>query len=83
MFNERKVAQIAAYFLHRRGGCMSHLKLMKLMYLADREAFNRFGRSITGRKCRYSEYSSTRERVRAVQNSFPSSSVCRMASNVV
>ncbi len=27
---------------------MAHLKLMKLMYLADREAYNRFGRSISG-----------------------------------
>lgn len=48
MFNERKVAQIAAYLLHLRGGCMSHLKLMKLMYLADRAAYERFGRSLSG-----------------------------------
>jgi uncharacterized phage-associated protein len=48
MFNERKVAQIAAYLLHLRGGCMSHLKLMKLMYLSDRASYDQFGRSMTG-----------------------------------
>jgi uncharacterized phage-associated protein len=48
MFNEQKVAQVAAYLLHKRGGRMAHLKLMKLMYLADRSAYQTFGRSITG-----------------------------------
>lgn len=48
MFNERKVSQMAAHLLHRRGGRMSHLKLMKLLYLADREAMSRFGMPITG-----------------------------------
>ena len=39
MCNVRKVAQMAAYFLHRAGGGpMDHVKLMKLMYLADRRA---------------------------------------------
>ena len=48
MFNERKVAQMAAYLLHKRGGRMSHLKLMKLLYLADRESMRRFGAPISG-----------------------------------
>lgn len=48
MFNERKVAQMAAYLLKRRGGTMSHLKLIKLLYLADREALNSYGASISG-----------------------------------
>lgn len=48
MFNERKVAQMAAYLLKRRGGTMSHLKLIKLLYLADREALNCYGASISG-----------------------------------
>ena len=48
IFNEPKVAQMAAYLLQKPGGRMAHLKLMKLMYLADREAYNRFGRSISG-----------------------------------
>lgn len=48
MFNERKVAQIAAYFLDQtEGKRMSHLKLMKLLYLADREAVRQFGFSIS------------------------------------
>jgi uncharacterized phage-associated protein len=42
MFNEEKVAQIAAYLLQKRGGQMSYLKLMKLMYLADRESMAQF-----------------------------------------
>lgn len=48
MFNERKVAQMAAYLLKKRGGCMAHLKLMKLLYLADREAMARYGVPISG-----------------------------------
>lgn len=48
MINEQKVAQMAAYLLKKRGGCMAHLKLMKLLYLADREAMARYGAPITG-----------------------------------
>jgi uncharacterized phage-associated protein len=48
MFNERKAAQVAAWFLKRQGGRMPHLKLIKIMYLADREAMNRHGFPITG-----------------------------------
>lgn len=48
MFNERKVSQMAALLLHFCGGRMSHLKLMKLLYLADREAMDRFGAPISG-----------------------------------
>src|SRR3990167_8998182 len=33
---------MAAFFLTRRGKPMSHLKLMKLLYLADRENMARF-----------------------------------------
>ena len=47
MFDDRKVAQAAAYFLHRRGGEMSHLKLMKLLYLADRESMRLYGEPIS------------------------------------
>lgn len=36
MFDDKKVVQMAMYFLGRRGGRMSYLKLMKLLYLADR-----------------------------------------------
>lgn len=49
MFNERKVAQMAAFFLGQAPeGRMSHLKLMKLLYLADREAVRRYGLPISG-----------------------------------
>ena len=46
-FNERKATQAAAYLLKRRGGQMSYLKLIKLLYLADRAALARWGRPIT------------------------------------
>jgi len=47
-FNEQKSIQLAAMFLKLRGGEMKHLKLIKLMYLADREALKRWGHPITG-----------------------------------
>ena len=48
MFNERKVAQMAAFLLGKGGDRMPHLKLMKLLYLADREALERYGFPISG-----------------------------------
>lgn len=48
LFNERKVTHMAAYFLKQGGGQMSHLKLMKLLYLADREAMRRSGFPMSG-----------------------------------
>jgi uncharacterized phage-associated protein len=48
MFTERRVAQMAAYLLEKQGGTMFHLKLMKLLYLADREAMDRYGAPISG-----------------------------------
>ena len=47
-FSEQKSIELAAIFLKLRGGEMKHLKLIKLMYLADREALRRWGRPITG-----------------------------------
>lgn len=46
-FNERKATQAAAHLLRLRGGRMSYLKLIKLLYLADREALLRWGRPIS------------------------------------
>jgi uncharacterized phage-associated protein len=46
-FNEKKATQAAARLLELRGGRMSYLKLIKLLYLADREALLRWGRPIT------------------------------------
>ena len=46
-FNERKATQTAAYLLSIHGGRMEYIKLIKLLYLADREALIRWGRPIT------------------------------------
>ncbi|SRR5229473_500880 len=46
-FNEAKATQAAAWFLKLRGTTMSYLKLIKLLYLLDREALLRWGRPIT------------------------------------
>jgi uncharacterized phage-associated protein len=48
MFSERKVAQMAAYLLSLEKGRMNYLKLMKLLYLADRESMKRHGHPISG-----------------------------------
>ncbi|RZT31795.1 Panacea domain-containing protein [Cupriavidus agavae] len=48
MFDETKLAQAAAYLVDKRNGRMSHLKLIKLLYLADREALRRYESPITG-----------------------------------
>jgi len=50
MFNEKKAAQAAAFFLFRANGKMPILKLMKLMYLAERNSYKRFGEPIIGDK---------------------------------
>ena len=46
-FNEKKATQAAAHLLRLRGGRMSYMKLIKLLYLADREALLRWGRTIS------------------------------------
>lgn len=48
LFDERKAAQAAACLLHRAGGKLPLLKLMKLMYLAERLSLKRYGDTITG-----------------------------------
>lgn len=47
MFREAKTAQMAAYLLRRDGGQMNYTKLMKLLYLADRESMRQTGDSMT------------------------------------
>jgi len=47
MFCDSKAAQIAAYLLHRASGRMPHLKLMKLMYLADRLCLENYDRPMS------------------------------------
>lgn len=47
-FNEAKATQVAALILQLRGTRrMKYLKLLKLMYLVDREALARWGRPIS------------------------------------
>lgn len=46
-FNEAKATQAAARILMLRGGKMSYMKLIKLLYLVDREALLRWGRPVT------------------------------------
>ena len=48
LLQEEKIAQAAAYLVKKRGqGYMSYMKLIKLLYLADRTALLRWGRPIT------------------------------------
>ena len=47
-FNEKKTTQAAARFLKQSQGRMNYMKLMKLLYLADRGALLNWGRPITG-----------------------------------
>src|SRR5690242_6025860 len=46
-FNEKKATQAAAQFLRLANGRMNYMKLIKLLYIADREALLRWGRPIT------------------------------------
>ncbi|MFC6351260.1 SocA family protein [Stenotrophomonas sp. CW117] len=47
-YNERKTAQIAARLIGLSGASMNIVKLMKLLYLVDREALRRGHRPLTG-----------------------------------
>lgn len=47
-FSQTKAAQVAAWFLAQSNGSTTILKLMKLLYLADRQALQDLERTITG-----------------------------------
>lgn len=47
MFTGQKTAQMAAYFTNQEGGQINILKLIKLLYLADRESMDRYGEPIS------------------------------------
>lgn len=47
-FNEEKTTQVAALFIEKAGGKLNYTKLIKLLYLADREAFRLWERPLTG-----------------------------------
>lgn len=46
-FDEQKATQVAGRILELRGGRMHYFKLIKLLYLADRDALLQWGRPIT------------------------------------
>jgi len=46
-FDEKKVTEAAAFLLELRGGCMHYIKLLKLLYIADRQAFSEWGLPIS------------------------------------
>ena len=48
LFNEKKAAQVAAFFLLRGKNQLNLLKLMKLMYLAERNSLAKFGEPMIG-----------------------------------
>ena len=47
MYNEQAAAHMAVYLLRKNGGPMSHLKLMKLMYLSERTSLKNYANTIT------------------------------------
>lgn len=47
-FNEKKTAQAAAHLLRKGGGEMNYMKLIKLLYLADRQSLLARGLLISG-----------------------------------
>ena len=47
-FNEKKTTQVAAFFVKKHGKTLNYTKLIKLLYLTDREAISRWERPITG-----------------------------------
>lgn len=47
-FNDRKTAQAAAHLVKLGGGKLNYMKLIKLLYLADREMLVKHGQPITG-----------------------------------
>jgi uncharacterized phage-associated protein len=46
-FNEAKATEAACLLLRLRGGKMSYIKLIKLLYLLDRTSLLRWGRPVT------------------------------------
>jgi uncharacterized phage-associated protein len=48
IFNEEKAAEAAAYLLELAGGTMPYIRLIKLLYLADRQSLIETGHPIVG-----------------------------------
>ena len=47
-FNEKKTTQVASLFIEKEGGTINYMKLIKLLYFADREALVSWERPLTG-----------------------------------
>ena len=47
-FNEEKTTQVASLFIKKAGGKLNYTKLIKLLYLTDREALKLWERPLTG-----------------------------------
>lgn len=47
-YNQKKATQVVGWFLHKHGGCINKLKLVKLVAFSDREHLFRNGRPIVG-----------------------------------
>ncbi len=47
-FNERKATAAAAFLLEQEGGTMDHMRLVKLLYLAERGSLARLGHPLVG-----------------------------------
>jgi uncharacterized phage-associated protein len=50
LFDERRAAEAAAFLLFMAGGKLPVIKLMKLLYLAERLSLQRYGEPLTGDK---------------------------------
>jgi uncharacterized phage-associated protein len=48
LYSEKRAAQSVAFFVHLAGGELNLLKLTKLLYLAERLSYERFGEPLTG-----------------------------------
>lgn len=48
LYDDRRAAQCAAFFLHLADGSMEVLKLTKLLYLSERLSYERYGEPLTG-----------------------------------
>ncbi|MFY2996339.1 Panacea domain-containing protein [Achromobacter xylosoxidans] len=48
LFDERRAAQSAAFLLFKAGGSLPLIKVVKLIYLAERLSFQRYGVPLTG-----------------------------------
>ncbi|EPH0069710.1 Panacea domain-containing protein [Acinetobacter baumannii] len=48
LFDEKKLTQAAAFFLFKANGHLPILKLMKLLYISERESFRKFHRPFIG-----------------------------------